>query len=205
MINLDDVDTEPLCEADFYEASSRDGSTLHDDAPVNCGWYLPSHGAFMIELARLSQLCTVDLLGCGIPCLQLLDTDPGCIVYRVLKMACASRASSSEKLQYLSTLRNDIYQQPPSSTHLSASDFVNWNQEEMSPVWHISLEINKERILSLLHRTMVSVKGRQNGRQTNGSKPLPEREHIVRSAERIIAHFEHLFRLDLLKYSHGFL
>ncbi|KAK6374024.1 hypothetical protein LTS17_007994 [Exophiala oligosperma] len=190
IINLDDVDAEPLKSEDFYDASENEtvpdlGSRPLWEQETYC-WLERASADFMIELVRLSK-----------------------ILYRVLEIGSATETADPVRVQALESLRNELYEPDiaantsrPPQQYLYTGD----NDTEVdSPIWTISLELNKERILSLVHRTLHSLAKLEPSSASTRLKPEQHHECIVLSASRTIAHFESLLRLDLLRYTHGFL
>ncbi|KAK6380202.1 hypothetical protein LTS17_005391 [Exophiala oligosperma] len=190
IINLDDVDTEPLKSEDFYDASGSETVEDLDARPLwereHYSWLEKASAEFMIELVRLSK-----------------------ILYRVLEIGSAMQTADPVRIQALESLRNELYEPgTPANTSRPPQQYLYTGDnetEENSPIWTISLELNKERILSLVHRTLNSLAKLEPSSASTRLKPEQHHECIVQSAGRTIAHFENLLRLDLLRYSHGFL
>lgn len=57
VIDLEDVDLDPLSEVDFYEAALPLESTIERISSVSCYAYSPIHGVFLVEVARFSIIC----------------------------------------------------------------------------------------------------------------------------------------------------
>jgi hypothetical protein len=70
VINLDDVDVEPLSETDFYESQCEEDEERTDDCAVDFYFFNNIHSAFMIDLITLSKISTSSVRGFLSPCLR---------------------------------------------------------------------------------------------------------------------------------------
>ncbi|KAJ3536868.1 hypothetical protein NM208_g6541 [Fusarium decemcellulare] len=178
IINVEDVDVELLSETDFYEASSHADKGV-SSWPLDCTGHQRNHAMFLIEMARLSQ-----------------------ILAQVLKTQNAS-GSSAQQLDLLASLRTKVdrnqspaFAFPPAPISLGNDTMT---MKDDSPIWAVSLEINRERILALIHRMMHGHIEQQESNTAVNLKLVQNRQQIVRCASNTVTHFEHLLSLDLLK------
>ncbi|OCT49372.1 hypothetical protein CLCR_04579 [Cladophialophora carrionii] len=180
VINLDDVDVEPLSETDFYEPQCEEVEQRIDDCPVDFSFFNSIHSAFMMDLIMLSQ-----------------------IMSEVFKLRNAHRKCEGNLLPHLLSVKDRLEQSDLASER--AFRLLHPGEDvSAQSIWPISAKLNRQRVVILILRAIHRVMLEQNLEVTHNVTVEQIWEGIVRSAAKMMALYEELLSSDLLKYGHSF-